>query len=146
MLLSEAEKLAKNLIEDFGLTDWYFKFDTAVRRFGLCSYKRKTISLSRKLTQLNDIKYVNDVLLHEIAHALVGSGKGHSHIWKHKAAEIGCSGTRCYSNSVITPPAKYKATCKKCGHKYTGNKIRICSCGVCNKKYDPTNLLEWVKN
>ena len=40
---------------------------------------------------------VKDTLLHEIAHALVGSQHQHNTTWRDKAIEIGCKGNRCVS-------------------------------------------------
>lgn len=146
MILLDAKQLAEELLKEHKLNKWNFKFDNAVRRFGLCRHTKKTISLSKSLTLLNDIETVRGIILHEIAHALVGRGFGHSSVWRRKAIEIGCSSKRCYSDNVITPPKKYKATCGKCGYIFNRNKRTTCSCGVCDKKYNPDNLLIWTTN
>ncbi|PCI24387.1 sprT domain-containing protein [Candidatus Peregrinibacteria bacterium] len=140
-----------NLLE----TGWSFRFDKATRRFGCCNYSKKEISLSRRLTHLNDDEKVKDTLLHEVAHALVGPGHGHNAVWKAQALQIGCSGVRCYTQDVVTPKGKYSATCKNCGatqqlHSVSWKK-HFSSCGPCCKKYNKGRFswefrLEVVKN
>ena len=78
-----------------------FKFDNAKRRFGLCSYRRKEISLSKPLASnnLDNFFQINDTILHEIAHALSykihgDRGSGHCKRWVHVAKTIGCNGIR----------------------------------------------------
>jgi predicted SprT family Zn-dependent metalloprotease len=147
MNLIDTLKLAEDLIKEHGLDKlgWRFRFDTAKRRFGLCSYRRKLITLSKELTLLNDYSHVRNTILHEIAHALVGSGHGHNYIWKNKAVEIGCTGDRCYSSEVIKPVGKYVAVCPN-GHthyKHKHRRNRTQSCGTCSNKYNPDYLLIW---
>ena len=92
MDIHKARLLAVEKMKFHNLTDWNFRFDNAKRRFGLCAYKSKMISLSESLTELNPEEEVLNTILHEIAHALVGRGKGHTQVWKLKALEIGCNG------------------------------------------------------
>jgi predicted SprT family Zn-dependent metalloprotease len=156
MQLTEAKKLAINLMEQHGLLDkgWYFEFDNARRRFGVCRYGTKSIGLSKHLVSLNDEARVKNTILHEIAHALVGPGYGHDHVWRRKAIEIGCDGQRCYSSKVVeTPESRYIAECKGCGkvhkrHKMTRSlKFGSSSCGTCsNGRYNPIFKLEWILN
>ena len=148
MKLIEAQTLAIQLMVKHGLLEqnWYFEFDNAKRRFGCCNYRYKRISLSKELVQLNDEARVKNTILHEIAHALVGRGHGHDHVWKAKAREIGCDGNRCYSSeTTITPEANYQATCPKCGHVHKRHKRprtnSLQSCGKCSRVFDRTRLL-----
>jgi SprT-like family len=99
MDLMEARALALELMKEHGLEFWYFEFDNAKRRFGICRYNRRTIGLSRNLVLLSNKEQVKDTILHEIAHALVGPGYGHSWVWKRMALEIGCDGNRCYDSN-----------------------------------------------
>ena len=95
MRLEYTEKLARKLMKEHNLTDWSFEFDNAVVRFGCCKYSKKLFSLTKELVLINNRKEIKDTILHEIAHALVGSGNGHNWVWKNKALEIGCNGERC---------------------------------------------------
>jgi predicted SprT family Zn-dependent metalloprotease len=152
MNLTEARTLAVNLMAKHGLIEkgWRFEFDNARRRFGVCQYYSKRIKLSQYLVALNGIEEVRDTILHEIAHALVGAGHGHNHVWKRKALEIGCNGERCYNALEInTPQSKYVADCVGCGNTYKKHRTpkKSSSCGKCSGgSYNPTYKLEWKLN
>lgn len=118
MQLETARLLAERLMQDHGLPDWHFKFDHAKSRMGRCYYPGKIISMSAALVALNTETDVRDVVLHEIAHALVGPSHHHDWIWRIKAREIGARPERCYHSAIIRPKAKHKATCEACGHTY----------------------------
>jgi len=137
MNIYDAHKMARQQMDENGLTDWSFKFDNAVRRFGQCSYRTKTISMSRVLTELNNPLDVFDTIAHEIAHALVGRGNGHNRVWQHKAIELGCNGRATYSGATIAQPKpKFKSTCPNCGKTSTGNARRNVACRMCCTKYN----------
>lgn len=131
MELKEAEQLAIDLINQFGL-DFKFKWIRSNNYCGKCSYKKKEIQLSKSITELNNEEIVKDTILHEIAHALIGPNHGHNFVWKEKAIEIGCSGTRTASSFTIIPYI-YDLVCPKCGTKWGYNKRShrnyFCKCG-----------------
>lgn len=85
------------LFHQYGLSDWRLVLDNARRRAGQCDYQNKTISLSRHYVRYAERDHIEDTLLHEIAHALVGPHHGHDIIWRQKAREIGCTATRCHT-------------------------------------------------
>jgi predicted SprT family Zn-dependent metalloprotease len=125
---------------------WRLEFDKASRRFGLCDYGRRAISLSAKLVALNGEAEVGATIRHEIAHALVGPG--HHHDWKWRAMAIRCGddGRRCYdAKDVVTPNAPWEATCPKCGaivKKHRAPKLgKQQSCGKCARRFDPERIL-----
>jgi predicted SprT family Zn-dependent metalloprotease len=95
--LIESEKLAKKLMRKHGLLKqgWSFKWDHAKRRYGCCNYTEMTIQLSKYLTRTVTIAEVEDTILHEIAHALVGPGYGHGWEWKEMCMQIGAVPERC---------------------------------------------------
>ncbi len=149
MDLEEARELALELMKKHGLEYRFrFEFDNAKRRFGHCSYYPRFITLSKHLVLLNDYETVKNVILHEIAHALVGPGKGHNWVWKKKALEIGCDGERCYSreNTNIVK-GKIEAICQKCGYVYTRHRMpsRKRSCGKCDKVFNEKYLLKFER-
>jgi predicted SprT family Zn-dependent metalloprotease len=125
MNLNDAQTLAVNLMRQHGLTQlgWTFEYDRAVRRFGVCKYRPKVIGLSEHLVRLNGLTEVKDVILHEIAHALVGQGHGHNNVWKRKCIEIGAKPERCYDgDDVETPQLRYVAICGGCGKEHDRSK------------------------
>lgn len=115
MNLNTAKALALDLMGQYNLTTtgWVFKFDRAVRRLGLTNYRAKTISLSEPLTLLNPDSQVRNTILHEIAHALVGSMNGHNDVWRSKAISIGCNGHR-ETNSAVRVKPRYNIVCGVC--------------------------------
>lgn len=115
MELKECRELADRLIAQHGLAQfgWHFNFDNAKKRGGLCSHRFRRISMSRFLVPMWTREQVEQTLLHEIAHALVGGGAGHSNIWLLKARAIGYTGGRCHENE--TAPPRYDVVCPKCG-------------------------------
>lgn len=116
MILTDADVLARDLMAQYGLTDWgwSFRFDCAKVRLGLCSFRRKTISLSKALVLLNSREEVLDTLLHEIAHALVGVQHGHDLTWKLKARSLGARPEACAPSSAARVEGKYIGECTTC--------------------------------
>ncbi len=151
MELKKAEQLAESLIIKHNIFNlgWRFEFDRSKVRFGCCFYGRRKITLSKYLTELNDEAEVKNTILHEIAHALVGPGHGHNHVWKQKALEIGCRPIRCYSiKNVTAPVGKYVAVCVGCEKEYYSHRKRkrSSSCSVCSGgSYNEKFKLNWVE-
>lgn len=144
MKLDEAENLAVQLMDEHGLSarGWRFAFDRATRRFGHCHYTRKTISLSRRLTSLNETAAVRNMILHEIAHALLPRGAGHGPVWRKLAVSIGCDGRRLHS--AVTVP-KWLATCPACGRevRYQRRRTKLACRRCCKGVYDPRFKFTW---
>ena len=85
------------------LAGWSFQFDHATKRAGCCHYQTQVISLAYAYARAATDAAIDDTLLHEIAHALVGKAHGHDQIWQAKAVALGCSGHRCH-DVQFTPP------------------------------------------
>ena len=91
------------------LEGWSFQFDHATRRAGCCTYQTQVISLAHAYARAAPDAEIDDTLLHEIAHALVGKAHGHDQLWRATAVALGCSGHRCH-DVQFTPP-RYIVTC-----------------------------------
>jgi hypothetical protein len=92
MKVEDAVYYIELLMDVHGLfkDDWRWELSTRAHyTFGLCKYKRKLVRFSKSYIELNIYEEVVDTILHEIAHALAGPGKGHGYFWKKKAIEIG---------------------------------------------------------
>lgn len=131
MNIHEAENLARELMDEFGLTDWIFKFDGAKKRFGRCSYTKKTISMSLLLVLMNERPEVEETIRHEIGHALAGPGAGHGPKWVSAALSAGSNGIATYdSDMVATPNGKWAAYCpvhgRLTGRRHRRTKNRVC--------------------
>ena len=99
--LSEVEDMAKALMtrhRDGGAlpAGWSFGFDLAPARAGVCRYRERRIDLSVSYCLAATRADIEDTVLHEIAHAIVGPKHNHDAVWKAKAREIGCQGERCH--------------------------------------------------
>lgn len=145
---SQRFALAKMAEHNLLSQGWTFGLDSSIRRFGVCKYSRKRITISRRLTILNPSSQVQDTILHEIAHALAGSKAHHGPAWKLMCIKIGAKPVRCYnSDIVITPKAKYSAKCE-CGIIYERHnrplKDRKHYCKCQNKKLKK-NYLIWKR-
>jgi hypothetical protein len=118
MELVAAMRIALDLMNQHGLTEqgWKFKFDGATSRLGLCTYTTKTVSLSRYMVGAATEEQVRQILIHEVAHAILGMWKeapsaanrfrgvkhGHGATWKAKAASLGYTGKRTSENPYHT--------------------------------------------
>ena len=124
--LHEIKQYALEQMEKWELTEqgWSFVWDTrAVRRYGQCRYRSKEIGITKKLANINTIEETKDVVLHEIAHALVWRGHGHDHVWKRMCRKVGAKPERCYTpedrgGTVKTIKGKYKLVNKDTGEVY----------------------------
>jgi SprT protein len=144
MTLDDAESLAKQLMKLHRVPrGWSFVFDRSKVRFGKCDYRRKQISLSKYLVELNSVDEVRDTILHEIAHALAPRGAGHGPAWKRLALSIGCNGQRCYGRGVARPAPKYRATCPACRRVIYRHRRTVIACGKCSDVFDPRFLFDW---
>jgi predicted metal-dependent hydrolase len=94
--LTEVRAMAERLIE-FHLGDtsapWVFRFDNAKKRGGLCNHGSRTISMSKYLCAMWSTEECEQVMLHEIAHALAPKHHKHSREWSAIATSIGFTGT-----------------------------------------------------
>lgn len=144
MNIPEAESKIKELMGIY-VPGWEFRWDKATVRAGCCHEKLKRITMSKKITELNSWEFVEDIILHEIAHALVGVKCKHGKVWKAKCVELGCRPERYCSPEVVRPKMKYKAICPNCGYVWYRNRKANGCCCRCLRKYDPRFELEWVE-
>lgn len=143
--LFELDGVARRLITQHGLTDWHFVWDRSKTRGGQCRYSQKEIGISAYLAVTWTVEKFRDVVLHEIAHALIGPGHGHNKVWKSKARDIGCSAERCWG---AVSSGRYVGTCPN-GHKiYKQRRSKIMSqqrsCPrCCPGHFDSRYLITW---
>lgn len=108
------------LWDQYNLHQWEFVLGKSKHRLGVCKHKLKVIEVSEIHARNDPANIVLDTLKHEIAHALVGPGHGHSDTWKAKAREVGCSEDACGSHSkheTYRAPGKWYAQCA-CGFEF----------------------------
>lgn len=122
------------LMEQYQLTGWTFDFATTARRVGCCWYSKKLLQFSEHYLHIPDTEII-DTSRHEVAHALVGRGNRHNHIWKAKAIELGAKPRACVTGLRSTKPPLYILWCKNCNDRiplYRKRKHgKLTSCGKC---------------
>ena len=98
-----------------------FRFDRAKRRLGSYRPKSRCITLSGYITTLNSKSVVEEVIRHEIAHALAHEHDQHlehGEPWKKWAKIMGANPrASCQPADVVTPKAPYAYTCPRCDFK-----------------------------
>lgn len=148
-----------SLINLFDL-GWRFEFNDRKRAAGLCSFRSKTIYISKWLLEQNLNKGLEfeNTLRHEIAHALDFKMRGtsdHSKVWKAVARVVLCTAERCYTSEQIsiTATTKYTLVCDTCNKKTPSHKVkkRKTACGkCCNEhnfgRYSEKYVLRQVQN
>ncbi|MSS84430.1 DUF45 domain-containing protein [Actinomycetaceae bacterium WB03_NA08] len=145
---TDAELLsrARELLDKHGLDDWTVQLDHARRRAGRCSSHERTISLSKVLLSQYPATGVDHVILHEIAHALVGPGHGHDATWKAMARRLGTPPKARLDSALPTPEAPWVGTCPRCGtqRRLFRQPRRVTACGTCSRSFRPELILQWT--
>jgi predicted SprT family Zn-dependent metalloprotease len=146
---SEIIKIAYELMREHKLSvDWEFRFNNTTSNIAQCNYDKAIIQFSNSYVSLLSQKEIINIILHEIAHALVGAGHNHDAVWQKKALEIGCDGKRLYNGEIVYP-SKYIAKCKYCDNVYYRMRLpknnRTYSCCKCDSIYNPKYILNWVE-
>ena len=135
--LPEVERMAQGLMKQSIANGslpkgWTFGFDLAPSRAGVCRYNEQRIDLSVSYCLAATRSEIEDTILHEIAHAIVGPRHNHDAVWKAKAREIGCVGERCHRVRHSVP--KWVGECG-CGQQWFRQVLqrRLMSGRVCAK-------------
>jgi predicted SprT family Zn-dependent metalloprotease len=115
-VLEQVRQLALELLQQHRL-DWSFSFNRRKTQMGLCVEDERSIQLSVHFVALNDEEAIRDTLLHEIAHALVGTQHGHGSVWKTKCLELGARPERL-SYDCNMPEGRWRAQCSGCGMEH----------------------------
>ncbi len=138
MQLKDAEKLALKMMSKYNLNEWVFAVNTRKRTLGLCFSHLKRIELSTYFIENNSEEVVKETILHEIAHALVGSSHGHNEIWMQMAEKIGCQPKR-KNPAAYMPPGPWQAICGGCKRLFSRHRkpkyIVGHNCVACGPKH-----------
>lgn len=129
--LSDIAARARALLKRHGLGTWTFAFDQAKRRGGACHFRRREISLAVGFAEAASDAEVEDTILHEIAHALVGRRHHHDAVWQAKARQIGSSAQRCHTLEFSAHPlmARCANGCFAVGRHRRRRGMRCRRCG-----------------
>jgi len=136
--------LAHRLFQQHGLINYSFGFDRAVRRAGQCDFSNRRITISKHLVKNLPVDEIEQVLLHEIAHALAGQKAGHGKIWRDEAKRIG------YRFQKVDWAAMSQGTNRYVGHCPAGHQhirmrkpSRPTSCRRCADRFSSQHQITW---
>ena len=145
MELEEARTLARTFMDAYGLDDWEFSFDHAKRRLGQTNYTRKRITLSAHHVRAGSWELVRNTILHEIAHALVGSEHAHDSVWKEQARILGVD-PKATTHNVPQIEGKYVGVCPN-GHRVERYRrpAGTHSCKRCDSSFNSDYIITWYQ-
>ena len=126
--------------------EWSLAFDHARTRFGQCDHRSRTISLSRVLIARASAEQIEQVLLHEIAHAIVGARAGHGARWLATARSIGYTGGRTHQIDASDELAPWRGVCPS-GHEVLRFRrpAKPVSCAVCHPRFHRDYVIAWTR-
>lgn len=143
-VLRELRAYADELFDVHGLDGWTFNFDNATRRFGVCKWRKRTITLSRELSLMHPVE-ARETLRHEVAHAITDpDAPPHGYEWYESCKLVGAKPERCHSAQV--PPGRYRGSCPEAACTVTYERERLTKRarnGVCRYHY---KQLKWELN
>lgn len=94
--LLEVLFLAAELVKKYQVEYIQFEFRNHFNALGTCSVDGERITLLLEYAINNDLSEIEQTILHEIAHALVGCEHGHNIIWQEQAKKMGVKLTLNY--------------------------------------------------
>lgn len=140
MNINSAIRQCYELLTKHGLDEWSVSITRSRRMLGQCSYRFKEIRLSQHHIDLGTDEEVMNTIRHEIAHALVGPGHGHNHLWREMACKLGLENPRS-KTKVSYSNHKYEIACRLCNRTVQRrmnrmNPVRMarCFCVNCGKQ------------
>ena len=129
------------------LSVWGFRFDNGKRRAGQCNYTERVISISKHLVAHHSLDDVQQVVLHEIAHALVGKAAGHGPVFKKQAEILGYRGRNFTGREIAANEAPWVGHCSAGHVHYRYRKpTRPLACGLCGKTFSRANQIQWQRS
>jgi predicted SprT family Zn-dependent metalloprotease len=122
-----ALRQARGLMDQHGLQHWEVGFSRGKNVFGETRIMQRKIVISKSHITLNKWPEVQEVILHEIAHALVeekygNTVKAHGPEWKAMAHSIGAQQLSARMKGAVTPEARYRGVCK-CGIPHARHRL-----------------------
>lgn len=145
MNVSVALNLAREIAVEHGIGDWKISLSRAKKTLGQTHLSARSITLSRSFIELNDWNEVQEVVLHEIAHALAHEKygfdiKAHGPEWRTIADDIGVQQIGPIMRGAKSAESKYAGVCP-CGTPHSKERIRrgaVYRCTICEQP------VEWI--
>jgi hypothetical protein len=128
---------------------WDFTISKTRNIIADCNDVKDVIRMSRMHLELGGEYEVKQVILHEIAHALVGTRYGHNHKWRAKAWEIGVVDPSSTFSVSYDIPHKIEVKCGVCTktlqrrqRRMNTTKLNRCYCMHCGKATSQGSLYQ----
>lgn len=149
--ITAAKVRGLELMKEKGLDEWNIIFHEQEATIAETSHHFKTIGFNMNFIIIADKQSFEGVLMHEIAHALLGPGKGHGREFKKLCKEISVDTTFACSkvNMLIE---KYIVFCPECNYTGSINKNKDLYCAKCfdnhkivkfKVKENPLKVVKW---
>lgn len=102
---------ARDLLDDHGFKHWRIEFSETKEMVAYCDYKNQRLVFSRCYVGNPTTRWEN-VITHEVAHAIVGPGYGHGITWQRTHRFLGGDGERCQKGTTLAPEHfKWRVEC-----------------------------------
>ena len=134
--LAEADQLGRELIRRHtGAGElepgWEFGFNLDPVRGGVCRFEERRIEVSVSYCHRESPSGVENSIVHEITHAIVGYDHHHDAVWKAMNLRLGGDGKRCHD--VEHTPPRWVGHCA-CGNRWQRHRLsRRTRTGICPK-------------
>jgi predicted SprT family Zn-dependent metalloprotease len=135
--IQKTQQRAEELLRQYGLKEkgWRFEFSRTKEIVGQCYHRRKVIEFSLYYIE-SSWEEIEDTLLHEVAHALVGPHVNHGPEWKAMAIRVGARPDRVTETAVSTAKHNYLLKCSGCGRQWRRHRLQRrhfgAKCGTCH--------------
>ena len=137
------------MLKEHGLSEkgWSYSPTSDKRRIGVCNYSSKTIGISEPLSTCVGLDEVKQAIIHEVAHALVGSEVGHGKLWKETVEALGGVPVVELVIPGVLEVDSWRGECNK-GHQISmaAAPRRVRSCHYCSDSFEVENILHWSKD
>lgn len=140
-----AELRARELLDNYGITGWTVCTTNSRTTLAVTDHDTKIVELSKRFVMLATKEQFDGIIHHEIAHILVGPGRGHGSEFVNMCNNIGTSSDFSCDNYPIHIKS-YKYVCEFCGVIEYSNAKKHLLCGECMISKAEFVNLERVKN
>lgn len=131
--LKQVADKAYNLIAEHGLVNWQVQFNNRTVVVGETDHLEKTLTFSKKFIKVAEEHEFYGVLMHEIAHALLGPGFGHGERFIEKCMQIGVP-EEYATYATKKHIRKYMYKCSECGYAGSHNSHKDVYCYYCSEE------------
>ena len=128
--VEQATNRAIQMLHQNGVGYWRVKVTNGRKSLAITDHGERVVELSKRFILATNETDFHGIMLHEIAHILVGPGHGHGEKFKNKCAEIGLdTAYSCHDYPIYIQ--RYKYICENCGVLGSSEKKERFMCTNC---------------